>query len=222
MSKPPKHSRAAVKAYPAPVRTDFKTPEAYALACQKVSDARIAFDSKKEPVKQGTSKEASDKRKQLFAYAYIANGHNGTQAAIAVGCPKKGARVTATRWLTDANVKAILAAETKKAVQIAGLSVERTLQELARLAYSDVRRLYDENGNIKAIHLLDDDTAACIAGVEFEEINVGGLKVGRTSKLKIVDKKGSLDMAMRHHGQYEKDNNQLKGDSLPLLVVFGK
>lgn len=52
MNKPQKPSRAAQKAHPAPVRSAYKTPEAYTKACQKVSNARIAFDAKREPEKK--------------------------------------------------------------------------------------------------------------------------------------------------------------------------
>lgn len=54
MSNPPKHSKASIKAHPAPGRTDFKTAKAYAEACQKVEEARVAFD-KPNPVGRPTS-----------------------------------------------------------------------------------------------------------------------------------------------------------------------
>ncbi len=45
--KPPKHSKAAEKAHPAPDRADFKTAKAYAEACRLVEEARVAFDEPK-------------------------------------------------------------------------------------------------------------------------------------------------------------------------------
>lgn len=39
-----KHSKAAIKAHPAPVRERFKTAKAYAEACRLVEEARVAFD----------------------------------------------------------------------------------------------------------------------------------------------------------------------------------
>ena len=216
---PPEHSPEAIQAHPAPVREDFKTGMGYAKACRKVSEARIAFDA---PSQAGTSKEAKEAREQAFAYAYVSNGHNGTQAAIAAGCPVAGAHVAAARMLKVAKVQEIITAATKKAAGIAGLEVDRTLREVARLAYSDPRKFYDEKGNLKPIHMLDDDSAACIAGIEVDEIKVGDVVIGQTKKYKHWDKKGALDMAMKHHGQYKQDNEQQKGDSLALMVVFGK
>lgn len=94
----------------------------------------------------------------------------------------------------------------------AGLSLERTLKEISRIAYSDPRKLFDEAGNIKPITELDDDTAAALASFEVEELTVGkgeDQKVfGHVKKIKSWDKKGALDMAMRFHGAYASDNAQ--------------
>lgn len=43
----PKHSKAAIKAHPAPVRADYQDGKDYAEACRLVSEARDAFDSAK-------------------------------------------------------------------------------------------------------------------------------------------------------------------------------
>ena len=37
---------------------------------------------------------------------------------------------------------------------------------MRRLAFSDVRTLFDEHGNLKAIHTLTDEEAACIASMK--------------------------------------------------------
>lgn len=164
--------------------------------------------SKKTKPKAGTGKKSADERKRLFALAYIANGQNGLQAAISAGFSKNGAGVTANRLLKDINVKAIVEAATEKAAAIAGLTVERTLQEIARLAYSDPRKLFRLDGSMKPIHELDDDTAATIASVEVDEIGSGDAVVGVTRKTKVWDKNAALEKAMKFHGLYEKDNSQ--------------
>lgn len=45
-------------------------------------------------------------------------------------------------------------------------SAEETLREAARLAYSDIRKLFDENGNLLQVHELDDDTARAVKKVK--------------------------------------------------------
>lgn len=183
----------------------------------------------KRPVpvqRAGNQKEAALARRMAFAYAYIANGKNGTEAAKTAGFSPKTAGSKANQLLKLVDVQQIIADATAKAAGIAGLSVERTLRELARIAYSDVRKLYDEDGNLIPVQNLDDDVAATVSSIEHvEEFSGKGNErelVGYTKKLKVWDKKGALDMAMKFHGLYEKDNEQLKGDSLPLMVAFGK
>ncbi|MHB0965513.1 MAG: terminase small subunit [Bellilinea sp.] len=167
----------------------------------------------KPRVKAGTSKAAAHQRKILFANAYLANGGNGTQAALTAGCPPKSAHVAASEYLKDPKVKEIILEANEKAQKIAGLSVERTLKELARLAYSDPRKFYDAEGNLIPIVNLGDDAAACIASFEVDEITVGSAVIGQTKKIKHWDKNSALEKAMKYHGLYEKDNEQQKPDA---------
>lgn len=168
---------------------------------------------KKKRVKAGTSKAAAAARKVTFAHAYIVNGKNGTQAAVTAGYkPGRAAQKAAERLSRDVIVRRLIAEATAKAAAASGLEVSRTLKEVARLAYADPRKLYDKNGNLIPIHLLDDDTAATVASVEVDEIRLGSGEdatvVGQTKKIKHWDKKGALDMAMKYHGLYEADNKQ--------------
>ncbi|MFT3824890.1 MAG: hypothetical protein QM731_13290 [Chitinophagaceae bacterium] len=43
------------------------------------------------------------------------------------------------------------------------------MAELGKILFTDVRELYDENGNPVPVHMLSDGAAALIAGVEVEE-----------------------------------------------------
>lgn len=90
-----------------------------------------------------------------------------------------------------------LRAEIAKAAQIETVQV---VKELARIALSDIRKVFDEDGRIKSPHELDDSTAAAVASVEFDP--EGGFKV------KLWDKNSAADKLMKHLGGYEKDNKQ--------------
>lgn len=92
------------------------------------------------------------------------------------------------------------------------LTTERTLREIARLAYVDPRKFFHADGTPKEITELDDDTAAALAGMEVTEEWVGSgkdrVKIGVTKKYKLADKNAALEKAMKHLGQYEQDNKQ--------------
>lgn len=163
--------------------------------------------------KAGTSKEAAEQRKRLFVEAYIANGGNGKQAAIAAGFAPKAAAQQASRLLTDANVSQLIRERSQKLAQKMELTTERTLREVARLAYFDPRKLLDNTGRPKPLHELDDDTAAVIAGMEvvdkFDAPDPGGERTLSTVvKYKLADKNAALDKAMRHLGLFSEDNKQ--------------
>jgi len=84
------------------------------------------------------TRSGTAERRQAFVQAYIANGHNATQAAIAAGYSPKGARVQGLRLLTNDNVQTELAALAEKTADAAELKTEDALREAARIAYAKV------------------------------------------------------------------------------------
>lgn len=85
------------------------------------------------------------------------------------------------------------------------VTVDLLIAEYRKLATLDIRKAFDEEGNLKPIHEIDDDTAAALAGIEVEEIWEGHgqdrERVGTLRKVKFADKKGALDSLMKFHGQ---------------------
>lgn len=146
----------------------------------------------------------SESRAEIFAREYVLD-LNGSRAAIAAGYSEKGADVAASRMLANAKVKTLIAKLTEKKFNKLDISAERILQELARLAFVDIRNLFDESGALRAIHELDEDTARAIAGIDheklFEHFGKGQAKhVGTTAKIKLADKTRALQLL----GQYRK------------------
>ncbi len=176
----------------------------------------------KPRVKAGTSKSAAAERRKVFALAYLANGRNATDAAIEAGFSKHSAHVRGIELVKDRNVAALIDELTEKHATAAGLSVERTLREVARLSYVDPRKFFRADGSLIPIIDLDDDTAAAVASMEvLEEFEGKGADrelVGQTKKLKLWDKNASLEKAMKHLGLYEKDNAQQQ-ESLVLKIT---
>lgn len=166
--------------------------------------------------KAGTSKLAAADRHKAFVEAYLSNGRNATQAAITAGYSPKTAAVKGSQLLTDVKISALVevrAAAVQEAAESATqLSVERTLKELARIAYLDPAKLFDAKGRMLSVHEMDADTRAALVSFETaEEIQGEGEKrevVGYIKKIRLADKVGALDKAMKHLGLFEKDNKQ--------------
>jgi len=136
-------------------------------------------------------------QQQRFVAAYIKTG-NATQSAIKAGYSKRSAHTTGQRLLKHAEVCAALRGSLQKAADSMDLTAERVLQELARLAFFDVRKLLNPDGTPKAIGDLDDDTAAAIAGLEVASVGNAEMGVGQVLKYKVADKNSAIDKAMKH------------------------
>lgn len=61
-------------------------------------------------------------------------------------------------------------------LKVADITAERVMLELGRIAFRDARKAWDANGQLVPMHELDDDTAAALAGVEFETKTTRGAK----------------------------------------------
>lgn len=79
---------------------------------------------------------------------------------------------------------------------------DRALAEAARLAYSDIRQLYDDKGRLKPMKDWPDDLAAAVGGVEFVRRNVEGGDGHQDDviKVKAWDKVKALEMLFKHMG----------------------
>lgn len=79
----------------------------------------------------------------------------------------------------------------------------RVLREAGRLAYSDIRQLFDASGNFLPINEWPDDIARAVSSVEVVKKNVttGDGKVDDVLKVRLWDKTSKLTNLMKHHGQ---------------------
>ena len=158
-------------------------------------------------------RSGTGERRRAFVQAYITNGHNATQAAIAAGYSPATARSQGQRLLTNVDIGRELAAAAQDVAAMTGLETERTLNEIACISYIDPAELYDEDNNLLPIRQLPRHVRAAIASIEHDK------DTGRATKVKLWDKPAALEKAMKHHGLYEKDNSQ-KGDSVKVQVLL--
>lgn len=149
-------------------------------------------------------------KQQRFVAEYLIN-LNGKQAAIRSGYSPKTAEVQASRLLSIAKVAAAVAEGKKSAAEKLGITRERVLKEYARLAFLDIRRAFDDEGRLKPIQDIDDDTAAAIAGLETESLFEGRGEdrehIGTLKKIKLSDKKAALDSLAKHLGLLSDQSN---------------
>lgn len=134
-----------------------------------------------------------------FVAEYLVD-YNATQAAIRAGYSPRTAQEQGSRLLSHVMVAAAVEAGKSRLLERADLSATRVLEEIRRLALSNVQDLFDEHGNLKPIHLLTRDQAACIASLEVIKKNAeaGDGHMDIVHKLKVWDKTRVLEMAAKH------------------------
>lgn len=156
-------------------------------------------------------------KQQRFVEEYLID-LNATRAYLRAGYKVKesSARVQSCRLLADPNISAAIEAAKQKRSERTEITQDRVLQEIARIAFFDVRKLYREEGGMKDPHELDEDAAAVLVGVdiveETEPKEGGGREVtGYVKKAKLADKVAALTLAARHLGML-KDRTELSGE----------
>jgi phage terminase small subunit len=148
-----------------------------------------------------TPRPLTDKQ-QAFIREYLVD-LNGTQAAIRAGYSPKGANVAANDALTNPIIQAAIAAYRTRKLQSLDATTDRVLLELARLAFSDPRKLFGDDQRMRHPVEWDDDTAAAVSSVEVEDlfgVNADGDRevVGQLKKVKFWSKTAANDMLGKH------------------------
>ncbi len=163
-------------------------------------------------------------RQLAFCREYVID-HNGKQAAIRAGYAEGSAEVTASRVLSNANVKQRIAELEKPAIEKAEVTVERIIQELANIAFFDIRELYDDQGNMKNIHTIPESARRAISGMDvFEEFQGRGddrEQIGLTKKVRMCDKLKALELLGKTNlmNMFTETINHKVNDGCGVLVI---
>lgn len=105
--------------------------------------------------------------------------------------------------------------EIQSAIQEAKINLQKrteitqdmVIRETAKLAFFDVRKMFDQNGKPLDISELDDDTAAALVGLDVQDIaDPDGDYVGYVKKYKMADKLKALELLGRRVGAFEKQD----------------
>lgn len=134
---------------------------------------------------------------EMFVREYLVD-LNATQAAIRAGYSKKTAASQGERLLRNVEIASAVQAHMDKRAGAIEISATRVLQEIAKMAFFDPRKLLNDDGSPKKISELDDETAMAVAGMEI--VTKGNDDVGFADilKIKLTDKTKNLELLGRH------------------------
>lgn len=102
------------------------------------------------------------------------------------------------RWMRDPKFIEARRLVEQGALDEYGITTQRVMRELAAIAYADPRDLYDEHGNLRPVHTLDDRTAASIESIEVDEVTDDDGTTIKTRKIKRHPKTKALELAGRY------------------------
>jgi phage terminase small subunit len=142
-------------------------------------------------------------KQERFVAEYLIDA-NGKQAAIRAGYKPSNAESTASTLLADPKVSQAVTLGRQALLAKTGVTAERVLQEMARLAFSDVSRLFKPDGTLKPLNELTADDSACIAGLEviIKNAEAGDGHTDKVHKIKVWDKSKNLEMLGKHFGLF--------------------
>jgi phage terminase small subunit len=159
-------------------------------------------------------------KQQLFVAEYLID-LNATQAAIRAGYSKKRAAEIGYQVLHKTTIQEAIRLAQEERSKRTEITQDRVLQELAILAYADMADYYevlpDGSLRIKEFAEMPPGASRAIAGIEdIQRIMGSGEGDGKAivlehrRKLKHHDKKGALELCMKHLGMLKdsgsKDN----------------
>lgn len=154
---------------------------------------------------------ALSEREKKYCDAYLVH-FNGTRACIEAGYSKNSAHTQSTRLLKKANIQKYLAEKKKKVATRLEISQKRTLTELGRIAFSDIRNYFNEDGSLKKLHELSEEAAAAVSMTEVE-LRPGNVVKGKskdvsarstTTRIKLWNKEKALEMLAKHFHIFEE------------------
>lgn len=166
------------------------------------------------------AKGISEKAKK-FAEEYLKD-LNATQAAIRAGYAADSAGVTGSKLLKSAKVKSIVDAGMQERSERTAITADRVLQELWRIATSDLAKAFDEAGSLLPVHKMPPEARAALAAIETDELFEGQGEErqlsGLSRKVKHWDKVKALELVGKHLGMW-KDKVELSGKDGQVLSI---
>lgn len=126
---------------------------------------------------------------------------NATQAAIRAGYSKKTASIGGFDLLRNPKIAAAIEKRQQARAVRTEITQDRVLRELARVAFSDQRRLVEWSS--KGVTMRDSSTISDDDAATVSEVSESVTATGGTTKIKVHDKMRALELIGRHLRMFE-------------------
>lgn len=167
-------------------------------------------------------------RQRAFVEEYLADPERNATRAYRKHYKSKGeaAAFNASRLISAEKIKAFIANHEKSRLVVAekqhGINDAWLIERWRRIVEFDVRKLFDDEGNLKKIKDLDDDTAFVISAIDVSLTKLRGADQDQiveevTRKFRALDKTKALEALGQHIGFYGRHNAQQR----PVVILNG-
>jgi len=140
-----------------------------------------------------------NERQKKFCREYIVD-LNGKQAAIRAGYSAKTAEVKGSQLLSLVKVKVYIEELMEKRGERTKVTADMVISELSKVAFHDIRKFYNDDGTLKGITDLDDDSASILSSFKTRKENKGDSDYDIIEEYKRQDKMKALELLGKHFG----------------------
>lgn len=160
----------------------------------------------------------TDKQKK-FCEEYVID-FNGTQAAIRAGYSKKTAQEQSARLLSNVIISEYVKKLQDKLSKKSEITAEMVLNELAKIAFSNVQDLIVKGYTLEEIQELKREHAAAIKSVKYKVTH--GESPSTEIGFEVYDKRAALEAIGKHLGFFEVDNKQKSINIKPTIINWAE
>lgn len=157
-------------------------------------------------------------KQERFCQEYLID-LNATAAAKRAGYSAKTAMEQGYQLLRNTSVQKHVAELKKQRREANEATAQKVVEELAKIAFSDIRNLFNVNNSLSKVNDLGKDITAAIASIKVYEEKNQGVLIGETKEIKLYDKLKALELLGRHFGIFEKDNTQSKENAINIIYL---
>ena len=137
-------------------------------------------------------------KQQRFVDEYLID-LNATQAAIRAGYSEKTARAVGAENLTKPDIREAIDQSLNKRSQETRIDANWVLTRLAAEAEADIADLYGDDGQLLPVKEWPKIwRQGLVAGIDIEEIQVEGVKMGEVKKIRVSDRVKRLELIGKH------------------------
>ena len=162
-------------------------------------------------------------KKRRLVREWMNNGYHATNAAITLGYSAATAAQAVSRIFAEPEVIEYITQVQQKIDDELDFDRVDILNEMGRIALADTRQIFNEDGTLKPIHMLDDDTAAAVKSVKVVSRALGhgkDVEIEHTHEVQLHAKQPALTDLAKHFNLYEDHQKSGKGEMT--VIIEGK